>query len=118
MAKKYFLRYTPDNPIGGGTNAHILTAKKTLVDTVNGETSVVSAAGPRFEVSETRRKLGLRPRGVWLARRDPAYGTQVARFFCPVLKKAKWNDIDLGDTFTIDGQTWTIVRKDAEEVGS
>jgi hypothetical protein len=115
----YYLQYTPDNPIGGTTNARIRTRTKERVEAVMGGTATVATnAGPLFEVSETKKKKGLKPRSVTLARISQTTGTQLATLDVPVLTAARWNEINLGQSFTINGQTWAVVRKNAEEVGS
>jgi hypothetical protein len=85
---------------------------------MGGTATVATNAGPLFEVSETKKKKGLKPRSVTLARISQTTGTQLATLDVPVLTAARWNEINLGQSFTINGQTWAVVRKNAEEVGS
>lgn len=118
MATAY-LQYTPDNPIGGGTTARILTRDKAVIEAVMGGTATIATnAGPLFEVSETKKKKGLRPRGVTLARINSSTGTQTKSRFVPVLTPARFAAITLGQSFTIGSETWSVIRKEAEEVGS
>lgn len=118
MATAY-LQYTPNNPIGGGSNGRILTRDKAVIEAVmGGSATVATSAGPLFEVSETKKKKGLKPRGVTLARINSQTGTMTKQRFVPVLTAARWNDITLGQSFTINGETWSVIRKEAEEVGS
>jgi hypothetical protein len=116
MGRVYNIKYIPNHPIDGSTSAMIKTRDKAVLDAVNAEETEVGS-GPLFEVSETRRKYGLRPRGVLLGVRDATYGTITKRRFVPIVKPSRWNQISLGNTFTLGGVTWTVIRKEAEEVG-
>jgi len=116
MARVYNIKYIPNHPIDGSSTAMIKTRDKDVLDTVNAEETELGS-GPLFEVSETRRKYGLRPRGVLLGVRDSTYGTIVKRRFVPIVKPSRWNQISLGNTFSLNNQTWVVIRKEAEEVG-
>jgi len=96
----------------------ILTSSKARVDAVLGATSEVATSGALFEVSETKKRKGLRPRGVVLVQRDSTYGTIKKSLFVPVLTKARYDAINLGQTLTVDGQEWSVYRKEDEEVGT
>jgi hypothetical protein len=116
MARVYNIKYIPNHPIDGSATAMIKTRDKEVLDLVNAETTE-TGSGPLFEVSETRRRFGLRPRGVLLGVKDSTYGTITKRRFVAIVKPSRWNQISLGATFTINNQTWTVIRKEAEEVG-
>jgi basic membrane lipoprotein Med (substrate-binding protein (PBP1-ABC) superfamily) len=116
MGRVYNIKYTPNHPIDGSATAMIKTRDKAVLDAVNAQETEVGS-GPLFEVSETRRKYGLRPRGVLLGVRDSTYGTITKRRFVPIVTQTRWNQISLGNTFTLSGVTWTVIRKEAEEVG-
>jgi len=116
MGRVYNIKYTPNHPIDGSATAMIKTRDKEVLDLVNAQETQLGS-GPLFEVSETRRKYGLRPRGVLLGVRDSTYGTIVKRRFVPIVTPTRWAQISLGNTFTINNQTWVVIRKEAEEVG-
>jgi hypothetical protein len=116
MARVYNIKYTPNHPIDGSATAMIKTRDKAVLDLVNAQETELGS-GPLFEVSETRRKYGLRPRGVLLGVRDSTYGTITKRRFVPIVTPTRWAQISLGNTFTISGTTWVVIRKEAEEVG-
>ncbi len=115
MTTKYY-KYTSDSGTVGRTmHRGAGVASKTTVDP-DAEVSTAPGA-PLFEISESRRSFGLRPRHVELVRVNTDTGTIVGTRRVAVATIARFNAIAATDTFDIGGQTWRVRRKVAEEFG-
>ena len=115
MSTKYY-KYTSD----GGTVGRTMHrgAGVTAKTTVDPDAEISTAPGaPLFEISESRRSFGLRPRHVELVRVNTDTGTIVGLRKVSIATAARFAAIGAADTFDIGGQTWRVRRKVAEEFG-
>jgi len=112
---KYY-EYTPSREgLPKGRTLHRNTALKGIVDPA----AVVSTnpGAALWEVSETAKSKGLRPRTVELVRVDDETGTIKAVIKVAISTQARWNEITENDTFVVDGKRYRLRRKIAEEYG-
>jgi hypothetical protein len=91
----------------------------TLKEELDPEAEVSEDLGAAlFEISETTRKKGLRPRHVVLARVNPDTGFRLGGVKkVAISTQARWEEISPAEEFTIDGATYKVIRKVAEEIG-
>lgn len=114
MVVKYYT-YTPD--ASGVPAGRVRIRRTALFELVNPGAAVATAGGALWEVSESRRTFGLRPRCVELGARNTETGTITGRVTVPVTTAARWAAITPSDTFTDGGKTYSLIRKIAEEFG-
>jgi hypothetical protein len=114
MAKYY--EYTPSKEgLPKGRTLHRLPALKDLVDPSAPASTDPGAA--LWEVSETAKSKGLRPRTVELVRVDDETGVIRGIVRVAIATEARWNEISNTDTFVLDGKRYKLRRKIAEEYG-
>jgi len=114
MAKYY--EYTPSKSgLPKGRTLHRNSDLKALVD----PSAVVSTnpGAALWEVSETAKSKGLRPRTVELVRVDDDTGTIKGIVRVAIATEARWNEISDNDNFVLDGKRYKLRRKIAEEYG-
>jgi len=71
-----------------------------------------------FEISESVKKKGLRPRHVVLGQLNTETGFRTGGVRKVAISTVeRWEAIDPDDTFTIEGKTYKLIRKVAEEIG-
>jgi len=71
-----------------------------------------------FEISETTRTKGLRPRHVVLGQLNTETGFRTGGVRkVAIATVERWEEITADDNFTIDGKTYKMIRKVAEEIG-
>ncbi len=114
MVVKYYV-YTPD--ASGVPAGRVRIRRTTLFEAVNPDASVSNTGGALWEVSESRRTFGLRPRCVELGSRNTETGVITGRVTVPVTTAARWAAISPTDTFNDAGKTYSLIRKTAEEFG-
>jgi hypothetical protein len=96
---------------------HRNTALKTAVDP-NAQVSTNPGAA-LFEISETTRSKGLRPRHVVLGRVSTSTGFLLGSpKKVAISTQERWEEISPTDTFTVNNVTYRVIRKVAEEVGT
>jgi len=95
---------------------HRNTALKAAVDP-NAQVST-NLGAPLFEISESVRSKGLRPRHVVLGRVNTSTGFMLkGAKKVAISTQARWEEISSDDTFTVNNATYKVIRKVAEEVG-
>jgi hypothetical protein len=95
---------------------HRNTALKTAVDP-NAQVSTNPGAA-LFEISESVRSKGLRPRHVVLGRISSSTGFLLGSpKKVAIATQARWEEISPGDQFTVNNTVYKLIRKVAEEVG-
>jgi len=95
---------------------HRNTALKEAVDPDAEVSKDLGAA--LFEISETVRSKGLRPRHVVLGaiNNDTGFRTGGTAKVA-IASVERWEEIDEDDEFTVGGKTYKLIRKVAEEIG-
>jgi hypothetical protein len=95
---------------------HRNTALKAAVDP-NAQVSTDLGAA-LFEISETTKSKGLRPRHVVLGRVSNSTGFRLGSpKKVAIATQERWEEISPTDTFTVNNVTYKVIRKVAEEIG-
>lgn len=114
MAKYY--EYTPSKEgLPKGRTLHRLPALKEIVDP--GAPASTNPGAALWEISESAKSKGLRPRSVELVRVDQDTGVIRGIIRCAISTQSRWEAITDQDSFVVDGKSYKLRRKIAEEYG-
>jgi len=113
MQGRYY-RYISDQ-LGEG---RILVKNVEAFLAVNPQAQIsTNVTAPLFRVSLNQRQVGLKPRGVELVEFDPSSGSIISRLFVPVTTPSDFENIQVGQSYLINGKSYGVHRKRYEVIG-
>ncbi|QUV82379.1 hypothetical protein J8C01_03375 [Chloracidobacterium sp. D] len=113
MQVRYY-RYISDQ-LGEG---RILVKNVEAFLAVNPQAQIsTNVTAPLFRVSLNQRQVGLKPRGVELVEFDPSSGSIISRLFVPVTTPSDFENIQVSQSYLINGKGYGVHRKRYEVIG-